>query len=153
MRNLCRRGREANDSACGNVLAALFAIENREGMGGDQLTQKPLPVSVESVHPRRCRGGGLRPRSGDAGTCGRPGPSRAGLAGEDLVIRIDFSPFFSAVVALGLASSGYFTETLRGGIQSIPRGHIEAARSTGMSGVLTPRFLVRRWRVRPLPGE
>jgi ABC-type amino acid transport system permease subunit len=57
------------------------------------------------------------------------------------------------VVALGLASSGYFTETLRGGIQSIPRGHIEAARSTGMSGVLTPRFLVRRWRVRPLPGE
>jgi len=66
--------------------------------------------------------------------------------------RINFSPFFSAVVALGLASSGYFTETLRGGIQSIPPGHIEAARSTGMSGVLTFRFMVRRWRVRPSPG-
>ncbi len=66
--------------------------------------------------------------------------------------RINFSPFLSAVVALGLGSSGYFTKEFRTGIQSNPRGHIEAARSTGMSGVLTYRFMVRRWRA-PVSGR
>lgn len=67
--------------------------------------------------------------------------------------RINFSPFFSAVVALGLASSGYFTETFRAGIQSIPRGHIEAARSTGLSGVLTFRWVILPQAVRKMLPE
>ncbi len=67
--------------------------------------------------------------------------------------RINFSPFFSAVIALGLASSGYFTETFRAGIQSIPRGHIEAARSTGMSGVLTLRWVILPQAVRKMLPE
>lgn len=56
--------------------------------------------------------------------------------------RVAFTPFFSAVVGLGLASSGYFTETFRAGIQSIPREHVEAARALGMSRPLTFRRIV-----------
>lgn len=67
--------------------------------------------------------------------------------------RITFTPFFSAVLALGLASSGYFAETFRAGILSIPRGHIEAARSTGLSGALTFRFVILPQAVRKMLPE
>lgn len=67
--------------------------------------------------------------------------------------RVNFTPFFSAVLALGLASSGYFTETFRAGIQSIPRGHVEAARSLGMSGFLTFRWVILPQAVRKLLPE
>jgi len=67
--------------------------------------------------------------------------------------RVNFSPLVSAVVALGLASSGYFTETFRAGILSIPRGHVEAARSTGLSGVLTLRWVILPQAVRKMLPE
>ncbi len=67
--------------------------------------------------------------------------------------RINFSPMVSAVTALGLASSGYFTETFRAGIQSVPRGHVEAARSLGMSGVLTFRWVILPQAVRRILPE
>ncbi|SFK33827.1 amino acid ABC transporter permease [Cellulomonas sp. KH9] len=38
-----------------------------------------------------------------------------------------------ASIALGVVSSAYIAETLRAGIQAVPRGQIEAARSLGMS--------------------
>jgi len=47
--------------------------------------------------------------------------------------RVEFDPFVSAVIALGFVYSGYFAETFRAGIQSIPRGHLEAGRAVGMS--------------------
>ena len=50
--------------------------------------------------------------------------------------KLNFSPFFSAVLALGLSYSGYLTETFRSGIQAIPKGHAEAGRAVGMSGFL-----------------
>jgi len=36
------------------------------------------------------------------------------------------------VIALGLVYSGYFAETFRAGIEAVPSGHVEAARSLGM---------------------
>lgn len=51
-----------------------------------------------------------------------------------LSTRLNFPPFLSAVLALGLAYSGYMAETFRAGVQSVPRGHIEAGRALGMSG-------------------
>ena len=36
------------------------------------------------------------------------------------------------MVALGLVSSAYIAETLRAGLQAVPKGQIEAARSLGM---------------------
>jgi polar amino acid transport system permease protein len=47
--------------------------------------------------------------------------------------RVEFHPFLSAVLALGLVYSGYFAETFRAGIQAIPRGNLDAARAFGMS--------------------
>ncbi|WP_394161078.1 amino acid ABC transporter permease [Galactobacter valiniphilus] len=38
----------------------------------------------------------------------------------------------NAVLALGLVSSAYIAETLRAGLQAVPKGQLEAARSLGM---------------------
>lgn len=37
-------------------------------------------------------------------------------------------------VALGIVYSAYMAETIRAGIEAVPRGQVEAARSLGMSG-------------------
>lgn len=39
----------------------------------------------------------------------------------------------SIMLALGIVSSAYMAETIRAGIQAVPRGQVEAARSLGMS--------------------
>lgn len=64
------------------------------------------------------------------------------LLGMLLEQNMSFSPVLAAVIALGLSSSGYFTETFRAGILAIPKGHVEAARSLGMSRGLTLRRIV-----------
>ncbi len=40
-------------------------------------------------------------------------------------------------IALGIVGSAYISETIRAGIQSVPRGQVEAARSLGMSPART----------------
>ncbi|MHB1489629.1 putative glutamine ABC transporter permease protein GlnM [mine drainage metagenome] len=42
-----------------------------------------------------------------------------------------------AALALGMVSAAYIAETLRAGIQAVPRGQVEAARSLGMSQART----------------
>ncbi len=42
-----------------------------------------------------------------------------------------------AAIALGSVSAAYIAETLRAGIQSVPKGQVEAARSLGMSHTRT----------------
>jgi octopine/nopaline transport system permease protein len=49
-------------------------------------------------------------------------------------------PFWCAILALTLNTGAYTGEIIRGGIQSVPYGQIEAARACGMSG----RRLFRR---------
>lgn len=53
--------------------------------------------------------------------------------------RLEFPPFLSAVIALGLVYSGYLAETIRAGLQAIPRGNLEAGRAVGMSEFLILR--------------
>jgi His/Glu/Gln/Arg/opine family amino acid ABC transporter permease subunit len=55
------------------------------------------------------------------------------LIGAVLHSRFEFNPFVSAIIALGFVYSGYFAETFRAGIEAVPVGHLEAARSVGMS--------------------
>jgi polar amino acid transport system permease protein len=55
-------------------------------------------------------------------------------------IRLD--PFIAAALALGLNSGAYQAEIVRGGIQSIPKGQMEAARSSGMSYLQAMRHVV-----------
>jgi polar amino acid transport system permease protein len=64
------------------------------------------------------------------------------LLGAAIGRRIEFHPFVSAVIALGFVYSGYFAETFRAGIQSIPQGHIEAGRACGMSEFLILRRVI-----------
>lgn len=43
----------------------------------------------------------------------------------------------SITIALGLVSSAYMAETIRAGIQAVPRGQVEAARTLGMTSTRT----------------
>jgi len=51
-------------------------------------------------------------------------------------------PFWYAVLALMLNSAAYTAEIIRGGIQSIPAGQVEAAKALGMSRLLAFRLVV-----------
>ncbi|MBB3386232.1 MULTISPECIES: ABC transporter permease subunit [unclassified Rhizobium] len=51
-------------------------------------------------------------------------------------------PFWCAFIAFTLNSTAHTTEVLRGGIQTVPRGQLEAARSLGLSGFHTARLIV-----------
>jgi polar amino acid transport system permease protein len=51
-------------------------------------------------------------------------------------------PTVAATLALGLNSGAYQAEIIRGGIQSIPRGQMEAARSSGMSYLQAMRHVI-----------
>ncbi|MCR5088360.1 MAG: amino acid ABC transporter permease [Oscillospiraceae bacterium] len=64
------------------------------------------------------------------------------LPGFKLFGFIRFDRFFPAVVALALNSGAYLSEIIRSGIQSIDIGQTEAARSLGMSGWKTMRFVI-----------
>lgn len=44
-----------------------------------------------------------------------------------------YDPYGTVALALGLVSAAYLAETFRAGIQAVPKGQIEAARSLGMS--------------------
>ncbi|MCQ5376205.1 MAG: amino acid ABC transporter permease [Methanomassiliicoccales archaeon] len=48
-------------------------------------------------------------------------------------IGIYLDPLVSGILAVGLNSAAYQAEIIRGGIQSVPKGQMEAARSMGMT--------------------
>lgn len=50
--------------------------------------------------------------------------------------------WFCAVLTLTLNTAAYTAEILRGAIQGVPRGEVEAARAVGMSGVLLFRRII-----------
>jgi len=51
-------------------------------------------------------------------------------------------PFLSAVVAFTLFETAYYCEIIRAGVQSIPRGQVQAGQSTGMSRFQAMRHIV-----------
>src|SRR5699024_2595489 len=53
--------------------------------------------------------------------------------GVPLAFGIRFDIYSTAAISLGLVGSAYIAETLRAGIQAVPVGQLEAARSLGMS--------------------
>lgn len=53
-----------------------------------------------------------------------------------------FPDFLSGIIALSLNSSAYIAEIFRAGIQSIDKGQTEAARSLGMSGSMSMRYII-----------
>jgi polar amino acid transport system permease protein len=48
----------------------------------------------------------------------------------------------AGIIALGLVAGAYLAETIRAGIQGVPKGQLEAARSLGMTQTQTLRIVV-----------
>lgn len=57
-------------------------------------------------------------------------------------IGIQFSIFWSAVVALTIFESAMLSEIIRGGIEAVPKGQMEAGRSTGLNIAQTIYYIV-----------
>jgi polar amino acid transport system permease protein len=55
---------------------------------------------------------------------------------------LDLPAFASVALAFLLNTSSYYGEIFRAGIESIPRGQFEAARSTGLSGAQTMTYVI-----------
>lgn len=55
---------------------------------------------------------------------------------------IPFDPYGTVWVALGMVASAYMAETIRAGIQAVPKGQVEAARSLGMPSSMAMRKIV-----------
>ena len=65
---------------------------------------------------------------------------------------INLPAFFCGVVGMGMYSGAYVSEIVRGAIQSIARGQMEAARSLGMTDRVTMRqVIVPQAAVRMIP--
>ena len=56
------------------------------------------------------------------------------LVRESIFWSILKSPFWCAIIALTLNTTAYGSEIIRGGLESVPWGEVEAARAVGMSG-------------------
>jgi polar amino acid transport system permease protein len=57
-------------------------------------------------------------------------------------LEVELSPFIVAIVVLGLISSAYQAQILRGAILSVPEGQMKAARAIGMSDSRAIAFIV-----------
>lgn len=68
--------------------------------------------------------------------------------GQIVILRQSFlwpflrEPYWCAILALALNTSAYTAEIIRGAVQAVPPGEIEAARSCGMSGFLLRRRII-----------
>jgi polar amino acid transport system permease protein len=63
---------------------------------------------------------------------------------------IDTNAFWSVVLALTMNTSAYFGEVFRAGIESIPRGQIQAARATGLTATQTMAYVILPQAIRNL---
>jgi polar amino acid transport system permease protein len=70
---------------------------------------------------------------------------------------LELSPFTAAVAALAVFTGAYVAEIVRAGIEAVPRGQMEAARSLGMSAAQAMRFVILPQALRrslpPLAGQ
>lgn len=57
-------------------------------------------------------------------------------------LRIPLDPYGTVWTGLGLVSAAYMSETIRAGIQAVPKGQIEAARSLGMPSGMAMQKIV-----------
>lgn len=55
---------------------------------------------------------------------------------------VEISAFTAAVLGLGIFSGAYVAEIVRGGIEAIPKGQMEAARSLGMTYLQAMWFII-----------
>lgn len=63
-------------------------------------------------------------------------------SGIPLAFGANLNRYVAIMIALGLVSAAYLAETIRAGIQAVPAGQVEAARSLGMSPAVTMVWIV-----------
>lgn len=61
---------------------------------------------------------------------------------------LNFDPFWSTLVGMTLNNAAYTAEIFRGGIEAVPKGHLEAARALGLRFGQTFRHIVLKQAVR-----
>ncbi len=54
----------------------------------------------------------------------------------------NYNEFFSALLALILYTSAYIAEIIRGGIQSLPKGQLEASKTIGMNSIQSIYYII-----------
>jgi len=59
-----------------------------------------------------------------------------------VVFKVDLDAFWAATIALTFFFGAYIAETVRGGIENIPAGQVEAAKASGLSYFQTMRKIV-----------
>jgi polar amino acid transport system permease protein len=57
-------------------------------------------------------------------------------------IHINFSPFMSACLVMGMVSAAYQSQIFRGAIQALPQGQLKAASALGMSDFMAIRTII-----------
>lgn len=57
-------------------------------------------------------------------------------------LHLPWEPYGTVWTALGMVSAAYMSETIRAGIQAVPKGQVEAARSLGMSPGMSMQRIV-----------
>lgn len=62
--------------------------------------------------------------------------------GVPIAFQVVIDQYVTVMLALGLVGAAYMAETIRAGIQAVPRGQVEAARSLGMSQGRAMRSIV-----------
>jgi ectoine/hydroxyectoine ABC transporter permease protein EhuC len=55
---------------------------------------------------------------------------------------VDLNPYQASILALTVNAGAYFTEIIRGGIQSVHKGEIEAAHSLGLTHLQTLLYII-----------
>ncbi|MDC0335611.1 amino acid ABC transporter permease [Pseudodesulfovibrio sp.] len=60
----------------------------------------------------------------------------------DFIIKVDIHAFWAGTIALTFFFGAYIAETVRGGIENIPPGQVEAAKASGLSYFQTMRKIV-----------
>lgn len=59
-----------------------------------------------------------------------------------ILVGFSMTAFWGAALGLSFCQSAYSAEIFRAGIEAIPKGQVEAARSLGMSGAMTMRRII-----------
>jgi len=75
------------------------------------------------------------------------------IIGTALGTKVNLSPHVAAVIGLGVAYSGFLSETVRAGLRSVSYGQTESALSLGMSGFTALRRIVLPQAVRRMLPE
>ena len=75
------------------------------------------------------------------------------IIGTALGTKVKLSPHVAAVIGLGVAYSGFLSETVRAGLRSVSYGQTESALSLGMSGFTALRRIVLPQAVRRMLPE